>query len=439
MKYPGLFRLLSTVVLLSLLLSACGATSAPSSMANIAQSSLKRVTSPNVPSIDSQTLVNGNNAFALDIYQTLRSQDGREASTQAGNLILSPFSVSLALAMTYVGARGQTESQMADTLHFDLAQGQLHPAFNALDQDLATRGQQISDQEQALQLNIANAVWAEQTYPFLQDFLDVIATNYGAGIRLADFINKYKSVRSEINDWVYDQTQEKIKDLLPEGVLSSDTRMVLVNAIYFKADWLSQFDAADTHDAPFHLLDGSDVTVKMMNQGIFMPYYQGDGFQAVELPYAGDTAAMDIFVPDEGNFETFESSLNSDLFNKTVNGMQPTSMMLSLPKFAFESQFNLSDTLQSMGIVDAFDPDNADFSGMTVRKDLFISNVIHKAFVAVDEKGTEAAAATAVIVDVTSAMMYDVTLTVDRPFLFVIRDKLSGQILFIGRVLDPSK
>lgn len=435
MKSPALLKFLSAAALLSLLLSACGASS---TTANVAQSSLKRITSPNVPSEESQALVDGNNAFALDIYQTLRSQDG--------NLILSPFSISLALAMTYTGARDQTESQMADTLHFDLPQEQLHPAFNALDQDLASRSESKSDEQEPLQLNIANAVWAEQTYPFLQEFLDRIASNYGAGIRLADFINQYESVRKEINDWVYDETQEKIKDLLPEGVLSSDTRMVLVNAIYFKADWLSQFDANDTYDSPFHLLDGTDVSVKMMNQGTSMPYYQGHGFQAVELPYASDpsstlreSAAMDILVPDEGNFEAFESSLNSDLFNEAINGMQPASMMLSLPKFTYESQFNLSDALKSMGMVDAFDPDNADFSGMTAQNDLFISNVIHKAFVAVDEEGTEAAAATAVIMDTTSAPMFEVTLTIDRPFIFIIRDKPSGQVLFIGRVLNPAQ
>src|SRR5262249_6327036 len=154
-------------------------------------------------------LVNGNSAFALDIYETLRSQDG--------NLILSPFSISLALAMTYAGAHGETESQMANTLHFDLPQGQLHPAFNALDQDLATRGKAKSDKEKPLQLDIANAIWAEKTYPFLQEYLDLIASNYGAGIRLADFVNQYESVRKEINDWVYNETQKKIKDLIPLG------------------------------------------------------------------------------------------------------------------------------------------------------------------------------------------------------------------------------
>jgi len=246
MKTPTYSKLFFIILALALLLAACGA---PTAAPNMAQSSLKRITSPDIPPDDSQALVDGNNAFALDIYQTLRPQDG--------NLILSPFSISLALAMTYAGVRGETESQMADTLHFDLPQGQLHPAFNALDQDLATRGESKSDEEEPLQLNIANAVWAEQTYPFLQEFLDLIASNYGAGIQLADFVKQYESIRKEINDWVYDQTQEKIKDLLPDGALNPDTRMVLVNAIYFKADWLSQFDADDTTDSPFHLLDGT--------------------------------------------------------------------------------------------------------------------------------------------------------------------------------------
>jgi serpin B len=398
---------------------------------NLTKSDLPRTTSPHIPPADSQTLVRGNNAFALDIYRTL--------STQDGNLILSPFSISLALAMTYAGARAETESQMAGTLHFDLPQGRLHPAFNALDQDLATRGEAGADEMEPLQLKIANAVWAEQTYPFLQEFLDLIASNYGAGIHLADFINQFEAVRQEINDWVLDRTEEKIKDLLPEGVLNPDTRMVLVNAFYFQADWLSQFDANDTFDSPFHLLDGTEVTVPMMHRGLSVPYFQGDGFQAVELPYAGDTAAMVIVVPDPGNFEAFEASLSPARLDETLNRMQPTSAMVALPKFSFESQFNLSDVLKSMGMMDAFEAGNADFSGMTAKNDLFISDVIHKAFVAVDEEGTEAAAATAVIMEAASAPMYDVTLTIDRPFLFMIRDMPSGQILFIGRVLNPAQ
>jgi len=426
MKSQNLFKISVVSAALSLLLSACG----PSPSASIAKSDLQRVTAPDTPPGDIQALVDNNNAFAFDLYRSLQ--------TQEGNLIYSPYSISLALAMTYAGARGATESQMAQTLHF-LQQDQLHPSFNALDLQLAERGKARSDEETPLQLNIANAVWAEQTYPFLQSFLDTIALNYGAGIRLADFINQYEAVRKEINSWVSDQTEDKINDLIPEGVLNSDTRMALVNAIYFKADWLHPFDADSTQDASFHLLDGSDVTVPMMNHGTFIPYAKGDGWQAIELAYQGETAAMDIIVPDEGRFEEVGSSLDYETASAILGSLQPTSVTLALPKFKFESEFGLADQLKALGMPDAFDPDKADFSDMSDRNDLYISAVIHKAFVAVDEKGTEAAAATAVIVGVTSAPVFDVTLTIDRPFIFFIRDIPTGQILFVGRVLNPAQ
>jgi len=426
MKYPNLFKISVVSAALSLLLSACG----PSPSASIAKSDLQRVTAPDTPPGDIPALVDNNNAFAFDLYRSLKTQDE--------NLFYSPYSISLALAMTYAGARGATESQMAQTLHF-LAQDQLHPAFNALDLQLAERGKAASDNEKPLQLNIANAVWAEKTYPFLQSFLDTIALNYGAGIRLADFINQYEAVRKEINTWVSDQTEDKINDLIPEGVLNADTRMALVNAIYFKADWLHPFDADSTRDAPFHLLDGSDVTVPVMNHGTFIPYAKGDGWQAIELAYQGETAAMDIIVPDEGRFEEVESSLDYEAASAIFGSLQPTSVSLALPKFKFESSFGLADQLKALGMTEAFDPDQADFTGMSERNDLYISAVVHKAFVAVDEKGTEAAAATAVIVAATSAPLYDVTLTVDRPFIFLIRDIPTGQILFIGRVLNPAE
>jgi len=428
MKSPFFFKLSVLISALGLLLSACG----PSPSASIAKSDLQRVTSPNTPPNDIQDLVENNNTFAFDLYKSLHTH------AQNGNLIYSPYSISLALAMTYAGAGGETESQMAQTLHF-LPQNQLHPAFNALELQLAERGKAQSKEETPLQLNIANAVWAEQTYPFLQNFLDTIALNYGAGIRLADFINQYEAVRKEINDWVSDQTEDKIKDLIPEGVLDSDTRMALVNAIYFKADWLSPFDADSTQDAPFHLLDGSEVTVPTMNQVTFIPYAKGDGWQAIELAYQGETAAMDIILPDEGRFEDVESSLDYETASAILSGLQPTSVTLALPKFKFESEFGLADQLAALGMPDAFDPGKADFSGMTERDDLYISAVVHKAFVAVDEKGTEAAAATAVIVGATSAPMFDVTLTIDRPFIFLIRDVPTGQILFVGRVLNPAQ
>jgi serpin B len=425
MKTPLFFNMSIVLTVLSLLLSACE----PSPSASIAKSDLQRVTAPETSPGDTEMLVNNNNTFAFDLYQSLK--------TQAGNLIYSPYSISLALAMTYAGARGETDLQMAQTLHF-LPQDQLHPAFNTLDLQLAERGKAQSKDETPLQLNIANAVWAEQTYPFLQGFLDTIALNYGAGIRLADFINQYEAVREEINNWVSDQTEDKIKDLIPEGILDSDTRMALVNAIYFKADWLSPFDADATQDGPFHLLDGSEVIVPMMNQDTLIPYAKGDGWQAIELAYQGETAAMDIIVPDEGHFEEVDSSLDYESASTILSSLQPTSVALALPKFKFESEFGLGDQLKALGMPDAFDPDKADFSGMSERNDLYISAVLHKAFVAVDEKGTEAAAATAVIVGVTSAPMFDVTLTIDRPFIFLIRDIPTGQILFVGRVLNPA-
>jgi serpin B len=420
----NLTKLLSALVAVSLFLAACG----PPSETRIARSNERRVTNPTIPEDDLHALVDGNNAFAIDMYQSL---------PRDGNLVFSPFSISLALAMTYAGARGETESQMADTLHFELPQDRLHPAFNALDLALEETAKTNDKDQEPLQLNIANAVWAEQTFPFLQEFLDTIALNYGAGINLADFINNYEPTRKEINGWVSDKTNEKIQDLLPDGSLDSDTRMVLVNAIYFKADWLDQFDSDSTKDAPFHLLDGSMVDVPMMHQGLQIPYVQGDGFQAVELAYAGNTAAMDIIVPDEGNFQAFDSSLNSESLNEIFSTMQPASVDFGIPKFTFTSDFELASQLENMGMKDAFDRGRADFSGMTGGKDLFISDVVHKAFIAVDEAGTEAAAATGVILAITSAPMFDINFVVDRPFIFVIRDLQSGQILFLGRVVHP--
>jgi len=420
------YKLFVLAISLSTILAACS----PSASISMAESNKNRERNPSTSMDGIKSLVDGNNAFALDLYNTLRSENG--------NLILSPYSISLALAMTYAGARGETEAQMAQTLHF-APQNELHPSFNALDLELEKEPINLDKDQEPMQLNIANAVWAEQTFSFLPEFLDTIAVNYGAGVSLADFLNKPNEERVTINNWVSDQTEDKINNLLPDGSISPDTRMVLVNAIYFKADWFDQFDANDTSDFPFNLLDGTQVNVPTMGQEMFIPYTQGDGYTAVELPYAGETAAMDIIVPDAGRFEEVESALTSDMFNEIVGNMSQTSLMLRLPKFKFESSFGLSSTLSQLGMVDAFDADLADFSGMTGQKDLFIGNVIHKAFVAVDEEGTEAAAATAVVMELASAIMHDVNLIIDRPFIFVIRDTVNGQILFVGRVLNPAQ
>ena len=396
-----------------------------------AKSDLERVLQPDVPADTFEALVGGNNAFALDMYQALRSADG--------NLFYSPYSISLALAMTYGGARGETEAQMAQVLHFDLPQEELHAAFNRLDLDLAQSGEGGDEDHQPMQLNVANAVWAQQDYPFLPEYLDLLALNYGAGMHQADFTTQAEPARQEINRWVSDQTEERIQDILAPGVLDALTRMVLVNAIYFNADWQTQFDADDTSDAPFYLLDGTDVQVEMMSNDLRLPYRRGENYQAVELPYAGGTAAMDIILPDEGAFEAFEAELDWTGLEQMLAGMQPTDLQFEMPKFTFRSQFSLAEQLAAMGMADAFNPGAADFSGMDGTRDLYISSVFHQAFVAVDEEGTEAAAATVVVIAMSSMPVSEVQLTIDRPFFFLIRDLSSGQILFAGRVLNPTQ
>jgi serpin B len=420
----NLLKLMAMLLLGVVCLAGCGPGSTE------AKSDQARVMAPEVPADTLDALVSGNNSFALDLYQSLRTSDG--------NLFYSPYSISLALAMTYGGARGETEAQMAQALHIDLSQEELHAAFNRLDLDLAQSGEAEDKDQQPMQLNVANAVWAQQDYTFLPEYLDLLALNYGAGIHLADFLTQAEPTAKEINRWVSDQTNDRIQDILSPGALDELTRMVLVNAIYFKADWQSQFDANDTEKASFYLLDGSEVTVDMMSNDLPLPYVRGANYQAVELPYAGGTAAMDIIIPDEGQFEAFEAGLDWPTVEGILGGMQMAGIQLEMPKFTFRNQFALPEQLAELGMVDAFDEGVADFSGMDGTHSLYVSNVIHQAFVAVDEEGTEAAAATIVIVGVTSMPVSEIQLTIDRPFFFLIRDVESGQILFAGRVLNPA-
>jgi serpin B len=372
-------------------------------------------------------LVAGNSAFTFDLYQRMREE-------QDGNLFYSPYSISLALAMTYAGARGETEQQMAATMHYTLPQERLHPAFNALDTTLASYGD--DEDEDAFQLNVANAIWGQEGYEFLPTFLDTLAENYGAGLRTVDFVNETEAARQTINDWVSDQTEEKIQDLIPKGMLNSMARLVLTNAIYFNGKWVLPFEKSNTHDEPFTLLDGSTVSVPMMSQVESFKYAEGNGYQAVELPYRDSNVSMLFILPEAGRFEEMEGAFSAEFVTAITESLTSQQVRLFAPKFTFESEFNLSETLIQMGMPAAFG--NADFSGMTGNRDLFISDVLHKAFVAVDEEGTEAAAATAVTMVETARMIEDaILMKLDRPFLFMIRDNDTGTILFIGRVLNP--
>lgn len=397
--------------------------------AQIAQSERPRIQNPAASPDDLAELARGNAAFALDLYQVLRAEDG--------NLFFSPYSISLALAMTYAGAAGETAAQMAEALHFTLPPDRLHPAFNAYGLDLQARAQ-APDEGTPFELSIANSIWGQQGYPFLPTFLDALAEHYGAGLRLVDFAADPEAARLAINDWVSDETRERIQDLIPAGAIHDLTRMVLANAIYFKAGWLHTFSEAATSPQAFHLLDGGTVEAPMMRQQETFGYALRDGYAALELPYASGGASMLILLPDSGRFEGFERALSAELIEDLRRGLTRGTVNLTLPRFTYESEFSLEQALRALGMAEAFEAGEADFSAMDGSRELFIGSVVHKAFVAVDERGTEAAAATAVMMEAMSAAPTEpVTITVDRPFIYLILDRQSGTILFLGRVLNP--
>lgn len=438
MKIPNLNNKPSQIllaILIILILTGCSqhiSILPGGSNSQVLESKLPRVKVDDIPSADIVTLAAGNTAFSLDLYHQLKSL--------SGNLFFSPYSISSALAMTYAGAEGKTAEEMAAVFHFLMEEDKLHPAFNALDQYLKDLAKQEvpNDVGEVFQLNIANAIWGQKDFHFESNYLDTLAANYGAGLRLLDYVQEPEESRLIINAWVSDQTKERIQDLIPQGAIDSDTRLVLSNAIYFKATWLEPFEESLTEDRIFHGLDSEDFFVPMMSlsSDVSFPYYQGDGFQAVDLPYLSGQTSMLVLVPDQGNFYEFEAGLNMALLNQAIGELTYRPMYLSFPKFEFESEIGLAQTLAEMGMPTAFS-DGADFSGMTNTKDLFISDVFHKAFVSVDEEGTEAAAATAVVMKMTAAPENPLRLNVDRPFLFLIRDHQTNSILFLGRVVEP--
>jgi len=274
-------------------------------------------------------------------------------------------------------------------------------------------------------------------FALLDSFVDTVTTSYGAGLRELDYLANPEAARETINDWVSEQTAEKIQDLLPQGTIDEGTRLVLTNAIYFNAPWLTPFDPEDTTVEPFTLLGGETVDAQMMHLNESLGIAEWDGGIAVDLPYNGEDLSMLLLVPDEGTFETFEASLSAEAFEGIVEDLSWRPVRLGLPRFEFEFAASLVQPLLALGMTDAFNGERADFSGITGGRDLVISDVLHKAFIAVDEAGTEAAAATAVVFRATGMPIEPIDVTIDRPFLFVIRDRPTGSVLFIGRVLDP--
>ena len=391
----------------------------------LVKSSLSRKSAPVYSQEEFSSLVSGNTRFSLDFYRNIQNSDK--------NLFYSPYSISLALAMTYAGSKNQTESQISNALCFYKPQNVLHNTFNALDRKI------MGNTNTGFTLNLVNAAWGQDKYPFQQTYLDVLALNYGAGMMSVDFSDNPDGIRENINSWVSRQTANKIPALFPSGSITASTRLVLVNAIYFLADWKTPFKKEDTQNGDFYSFGNVKTTVSMMNlSGPFKVTEQSNGYQAIELPYKGDKISMLIIMPadqNESQFHEFESNyLAVDKINAIISNLTNKTIQLSMPKFKFEWGNSLVNTLSAMGMPDAFSG-NADFSGIDGTKDLVISDIIHKAYIAVDEKGTEAAAATGVVFKLTSFLAD--FMNINRPFIFFIRDLDSGTILFAGRVVKP--
>jgi serpin B len=393
-----------------------------------------------------------NNAFAVDLFAQAR------ADQPSGNFLTSPISASLALTMTYAGAAGQTATEMATALHFANAGSSIFDGQNALsqgfaaraatalasDQDLANRGHQPAPSADDYILQVVNSVWGEQTYTWEPPFLNTLAKSYGTGVYVTDFIHQFEQARQTINTWVSDQTADKINNLLPEGSLDDQTRMVLVNAIHLKFPWATAFKASATAPATFTKTDGSTLSASFMNDMQTLPYVDDGKAQVVELPLSGGQVSVLIALP-HGDLATYEAGLSveSAALKRPLASAWVT---LSLPKLSFTSPtFSLKSALTAMGMKQAFDPDAANFSAMCAHppngENLYVADVLQKAMVAMQETGVEAAAATAVVIAGETSVgpqPPQVSMVVNRPYLVAIVDNPTGAVLFLGHIEDPT-
>ena len=380
-----------------------------------------------LPSPEVTQAVADNNRFALELYGKLAAQEG--------NLFLSPYSISTALAMTYAGAKGQTADEMAKTLHYTLPGDKLHGAFASL-----IKQQNGVGAKRAYQLNVANRLWGQKDNGFRPDYLQLVKNNYGAGLQEVDFIKAVEPARQTINDWIDKETQGKIKDLIPEGALDADTRLVLTNAIYFRAAWLEEFSAKETKKGDFWTAPAKKVAAMMMHRKGDYMLVNGETAQILDMPYDQNDLSMILILPKQKDgLRDLEKKLTAANLDAWLKTKKLYEVDVKLPKFKFTAEFKLKPTLSDMGMPIAFS-DRADFNAMSSGAKLMISDVLHKAFVDVHEKGTEAAAATAVVMKLTSAppMLQPANFHADHPFVFLIRDNRTGSILFAGRVANPS-
>ncbi|XP_030302272.1 leukocyte elastase inhibitor isoform X1 [Calypte anna] len=377
-----------------------------------------------------KNLCNANSRFALDLFQRFHE------TNPAGNIFFSPVSVSAALAMVLLGARGNTETQMVKTLHFDEVED-IHSRLQTLTMD-------INRSNTSYLLRLANRLFGEKSYSFLPDFLTNVQKLYGADLATVDFLQACDEARKEINQWVEEKTEGKIPNLLSEASVNNMTRLVLVNAIYFKGNWAEKFEEANTTDMPFRLNKNERKTVKMMYQKkkFEFGYFPEEKLRVLELPYDGRELSMLILLPDDSEddstgLQQLEKQLTLEKLQEWTSPekLYSTDVHVHLPKFKLEESYDLKSDLAAMGLLDVFDSDKADLSAMSGARDLFLSKVVHKAFVDVNEEGTEAAAATAGIANFCMAIEED--FNADHPFVFFIRHNPTQSILFFGRCASP--
>jgi serpin B len=373
------------------------------------------------------SLAEANNAFAIDFF--------KQASKPSENVIFSPYSISAAFAMTYAGAAGDTASQMQKALHWTGPSSKVAADFAALDQILKD-----AQKEGAVQLSIANALWPQKGYNFQKDYLSLLAKTFNTSLHEADFAKQAEAERLRINQWVEQQTKNRIKDLMPPNSINELTRLVLANAIYFKAKWQSPFQTNATRPAPFYLGTGGSVSAPLMAKQSNFRYALMPTFKLLELPYQGNELSMLVVLPDsKDGLPGLEKELSGANLEAWTKALRNTEVSVFLPRFKMVFQLKINDAMKALGIKDAFSANDADFTGMTGGRDLYISEAIHKAFVEVNEAGTEAAAATGIAMAPTSAARPREipVFRADHPFLYVIRHNATGTILFLGRLSNP--
>lgn len=384
---------------------------------------------PPVDPVDEAAAVKSANQFALELYANM--------ADEPGNLIYSPFSISTAMGMAHAGARGNTAEQMARTLHFPAKQDNLHAALAGI------LGKAQKSDAGGLEVRIANALWLQRGFAVEKPFTDTIKASYGAGPREVDFKGDGESARQAINRWVADETKEKIKDLLQPGDLTPLTRLVLTNAIYFKGNWAARFAKEDTRQLHFFRTSKDSVPVQMMSQCATYPFWENDSLQICAMPYAGKQVSLLVIVPRRADgLPELTKGLTADRIAEWTGKLSEQRINIYFPRFRSMLRQSLKDRLSKMGMPDAFNPDSADFSGITGREKLHISDAIHEAVIEVNEEGSEAAGATAVIMAAKGPgpiVVEPPSFYANRPFLFIIRDNRTGCFLFVGRMSDPTK